>query len=100
MQNWKASASTTLIGSLPHKDRPRALEIVFRMSPEIPIWPQLSTYPHEQMMIQYMEGLPGLGDPHGRLHVNTEDPNFDHEVLAIPDGSGDGKDAVRVPVGR
>lgn len=83
MQNWKASASTTLIGSLPHRDRSRALEVVFRMSPEIPIWPQLSAYPDEQMMIQYLEGLPGIRDPHGRLHVNTEDSDFDHEVLGF-----------------
>jgi methionine synthase II (cobalamin-independent) len=81
MQNWKALASTTLIGSLPHSDRSHALSIVFERSPEIPIWPQLAAYPDEQMMVQYLEGLPGLRSEDGRLWVDTEDPGYDQEVL-------------------
>ncbi|MCU0589466.1 MAG: hypothetical protein MUF52_15095 [Syntrophobacteraceae bacterium] len=81
MQTWKAMASTTLIGSLPHKDRSRAIELVLNVCPEIPIWPQLVAYPGEQMMTQYLEGLPSLKGDEGRIWVDTGDPAFDQEVL-------------------
>ncbi len=83
MQHWKALASTTLIGSLPHRDRSRAIAIVLDRSSEIPIWPQLAAYTDEQMMVQYLEGLPGLKEADGRLWVDTDDPGYDQEVLAF-----------------
>lgn len=83
MQNWKALASTTLIGSLPHRDRSRAVAIVLERCSEIPIWPQLAAYGDEQMMVQYLEGLPGLKNAEGRLWVDTGDPGYDQEVLAF-----------------
>ena len=83
MQNWKALASTTLIGSLPHRDRSRAVAIVLQRCSEIPIWPQLAAYGDEQMMVQYLEGLPGLKNADGRLWVDTGDPGYDQEVLAF-----------------
>lgn len=83
MQNWKASASTTLIGSLPHRDRGRAIGIVLEKSSEIPIWPQLSTYPAEEMMFQYLEGLPGLKKVDKRLFLETDSPEFDAQVLSF-----------------
>jgi methionine synthase II (cobalamin-independent) len=85
MQNWKASASTTLIGSLPHRNRDHAIGIILENSPEIPIWPQLSAYAHEQMMVQYLEGLPGLKENDGRVFVDTDAPEFDDELLQFYD---------------
>jgi methionine synthase II (cobalamin-independent) len=83
MQNWKASASTTLIGSLPHRDRGRAIGVIFDKSSEIPIWPQLSAYTAEQMMFQYLEGLPGLKEEDNRLFLETDSPEFDAQVLTF-----------------
>jgi hypothetical protein len=35
------------------------------------------------MMVQYLEGLPGLKDADGKLWVDTGDPGYDQEVLAF-----------------
>ena len=49
----------TAIGSLPHSDPAKAVEVVLGAIPEAPIWPQLSsTGINEQMEIQYSEGMP------------------------------------------
>jgi hypothetical protein len=49
----------TAIGSLPHRDPAAACEVVLRNIPEFPMWPQLPhVHFHEQMEIQYCEGLP------------------------------------------
>jgi hypothetical protein len=80
---WQASAAATLIGSMPHHDRQQAVDLIVRQIPEIPVWPQLPVYPQEQMMVQYLEGLPGLRTEQGRIFMQTEGADFERELLAF-----------------
>jgi methionine synthase II (cobalamin-independent) len=78
---WIPGGTATLVGSLPHQDRQRAIELVFDEIREIPSWPQLSLYPIEQMLVQYNEGLPGLVLQNSRTRFVTSDPSFEAELL-------------------
>jgi len=81
VEKWHPNAAATLVGSLPHEDRQRALGLVFQQMVEIPVWPQLSPYAPEQMMLQFNEGLPGLVRRDSRTLFVTSDPNFEEELL-------------------
>jgi methionine synthase II (cobalamin-independent) len=81
VEKWHPNAAATLVGSLPHEDRLRALELVFAQMVEIPVWPQLSPYSSEQMMVQFNEGLPGLVRRDNRNLFVTSDPRFEEELL-------------------
>lgn len=49
----------TGIGSLPHKDAPAALDMIFKYLPDIPFWPQLPKRDvREGMVAQFCENLP------------------------------------------
>ena len=64
----------TGIGSLPHTNDARALELVKSALPEIPYVPQFPSLSwHEGMLVQYSEGLPGcvLDEEHEKLHLDT-----------------------------
>ena len=55
----KPNCIATAIGSFPHGEAGPALDIVFKSLPDAPLWPQLPKRGlHEQMEIQYSEGLP------------------------------------------
>jgi methionine synthase II (cobalamin-independent) len=69
------------VGSLPHHDRQRALDLIFKETAEIPSWPQLSPHPMEQMMVQYTEGLPGLASEPNRSRFVTSHPSFEQELV-------------------
>lgn len=77
------SGAATLVGSLPHKDRHQALSLIFEEMREIPLWPQLSAYPMEQMMLQYTEGLPGLILKNNQASFVTENRRFEDELLSF-----------------
>ena len=78
---WQPNAAATLVGSLPHEDRRRALDLVFDQMGEIPVWPQLSPYSPEQMMVQFNEGLPGLVHINNRKLFVTSNSSFEEELL-------------------
>lgn len=63
----------TAIGSLPHREAGEAVRFVLEHLPVIPHWPQLpQRSPLEDMVHQFLEGMPGLReDPQG-LWVETE----------------------------
>ncbi len=64
----------TAIGSMPHPDVQRALDVVLSAIPEAPIWPQLSARGlHEQMEIQYSEGMPRrvIDEEKQRMYFDT-----------------------------
>jgi methionine synthase II (cobalamin-independent) len=51
----------TGIGSLPHRDARKAVELVFKYAPRIPFWPQLPKRDvREGMLAQFSENLPFL----------------------------------------
>jgi len=72
--NVKPRCTATAIGSLPHPDPDRAVEIVLKAIPDAPIWPQLPKLGlREQMEIQYSEGMPRIviDDTKGRMFFDT-----------------------------
>lgn len=81
MELFTAAGRATLVGSLPHTDPERAVSVVLETMTDIPVWPQLPKYPAEQMMVQYLEGLPGLRQEDGRMWVDTE--GSDEEILSF-----------------
>ena len=57
--NPKPKFLATAIGSLPHNDPAKAVEVVLANIPEAPIWPQIPRLGlNEQMEVQYSEGIP------------------------------------------
>jgi hypothetical protein len=79
---------------MPQIDRKTAIGLALQAAPEIPAWPQLPIYPAEQMMAQYVEGLPGLVIEEGRQFVRSDTSEFDlqslhfyEQYLAVEEGS-------------
>lgn len=66
------------IGSLPHKDPQKAMELVERDFCEIPFFPQLTKYnKNEDMIIQFLEGMPSFfSDKPQKFCVDLEDDSF------------------------
>ena len=70
----KPRCTATAIGSLPHPDPERAVDIVLSAIPDAPIWPQLPKLGlREQMEIQYSEGMPRavIDEAKSRLFFDT-----------------------------
>ena len=64
----------TGIGSLPHADRDRALQLIQTSLPAMPYAPQLPALTwNEGMMVQFTEGLPGLvrDERKQKVHLDT-----------------------------
>ena len=70
----------TAVGSMPHSDPVRAVDVVLSTIPEAPIWPQLSGRGlNEQMEIQYSEGMPCrvIDREKGRMFFETSGDYID-----------------------
>ena len=80
---WLPRGAATLVGSMPHKHREHAIIFIVDEMGEVPVWPQLSAYHGEQMMVQFTEGLPGLVTRKGRSAFLTRAPQFEGELLAF-----------------
>ncbi len=62
----------TTIGSLPHTDAVRATRLMLKSTPEIPSWVQFPKRDfHENMMMQFTEGLPALVRDGDRISFST-----------------------------
>jgi hypothetical protein len=75
----------TAIGSLPHTDSEKAVEIILDKIPGCPIWPQLPRLGlREQMEIQYSEGLPcvEIDEAKGRMFFDTSDEDRNAAEMA------------------
>jgi hypothetical protein len=71
----------TTLGSLPHTDATQATALLLAHTPEIPAWVQLPRRAfHENMMVQYLEGLPGVVEETERVYFDTSRPSFDDEL--------------------
>jgi methionine synthase II (cobalamin-independent) len=81
---WKPCGAATLVGSMPHKNRQDVISFILNHLTEVPLWPQLPVYPYEQMMNQYLEGLPGYdAETMGKNIINTNVPNFENELYSF-----------------
>ncbi|MFP5213154.1 MAG: hypothetical protein ACLGPL_07215 [Acidobacteriota bacterium] len=81
MPDW--NGSVTMVGSMPHKDRSKVIDLVLGEFLEIPVWPQLACYEAEGMMVQYLEGLPCVRTEDGRVFVDTDAPEAESEIYAF-----------------
>jgi hypothetical protein len=81
MREFKGNARAVLIGSLPVADHDEAVDLVLEYTPDIPLWAQLPLHPEEGMMIQFLEGVPGLVNDKGRVFIDTSRPEFEDDVL-------------------
>jgi hypothetical protein len=96
MENWQPLAATTMVGSMPHKDRDKVIELILKTFTEVPVWPQFPSFQPEQMMIQYLEGLPGVRVEQGQVLIQIDGPQFEQELiefyaayLEVEEGGGD-----------
>ena len=79
--SFRPGCLATIIGSLPHITAREAVDLVFKYIPEIPAWPQLPKLPHENMMIQFTEGMPGFVERDDRAYFDTSTSAFEEELL-------------------
>jgi hypothetical protein len=71
----------TTLGSLPHTDVAQATALLLAHTPEIPTWVQLPRRTwHENMMVQYLEGLPGVVEEDERAYFDTSRSGFDDAI--------------------
>ena len=72
-----------LIGSQPLTEHDEATRLILKYTPEIPNWVQLPVYPHEGMVDQFMDGMPGLVRQADRKFVDFAAGDFDDQMLAF-----------------
>jgi methionine synthase II (cobalamin-independent) len=82
-ETFRPGGLPVLIGSLPLDDHEAAARLVFRHTPEIPLWVQLPVFPKEGMIAQFMPGLPGLATVEGRTCIDTSAGNFAADLAAF-----------------
>jgi len=82
-EKFQANGLPMLIGSLPIGDHKDAKELVFRYSPEIPLWVQLPVYKEEGMIFQFLPGFPGLSFEGDKAFIDTDNRTFPDDLLAF-----------------
>lgn len=82
-QSFQPDGHATLIGSQPLDDHGKACDLILEYTPQIPTWPQLPVFPHEGMVPQFMQGMPGLVQDKDRFFIDTRLPDFDDQVLSF-----------------
>ncbi|MBU0681044.1 MAG: hypothetical protein KKD73_06465 [Proteobacteria bacterium] len=80
---FTANGLPTLIGSIPLDNHDQALDWILEHTPEIPLWPQLPGLAQEGMLVQFLEGFPGLTCDGGKTYFNTLSEQFADETLAF-----------------
>lgn len=85
---FAADGLPVLIGSLPLADHQQALDWIFAATPEIPLWPQLPANPLEQMLPQFVEGIPCIverdpGTALGRILFDVGYPGYEEAMLSF-----------------
>ena len=76
-QKFEPCCLATTIGSLPHTDAACATRLMLKSTPEIPSWVQFPKRDfHENMMMQFTEGLPALVQDGDRISFSTLIENF------------------------
>ena len=80
-KTFLANGLPVLIGSLPLRDHAQGVELVFKYTPEVPLWIQLPAYREEGMVAQFQPGFPGLTLKTDKSFVDTSAPSFDDDIL-------------------
>ena len=88
MQHTKASHQVfepfclaTTIGSLPHTDVAQGTALMFESTPEIPSWVQFPKRTlHENMTVQFTEGMPALVQDGDRTYFSTSISDFPEQL--------------------
>jgi methionine synthase II (cobalamin-independent) len=83
MSHFTPNCLPVLIGSLPGKDHQQAIDLIFAQTPAIPIWPQMSAYPEEGMIKQFLPGMPGLAHCDDLTYIEGEGDEFEAALLAF-----------------
>lgn len=81
--DFQSNALPTLIGSLPMENHRKAMDLVLRYTPEIPLWVQLPANREEGMMRQFLPGLPGFCSTAEKTHIDAGGEQFETELLAF-----------------
>lgn len=96
MNIFQGDCLPVLIGSLPMDNHQKATDLIFKYTPEIPLWVQLPVYREEGMISQFMPGLPGFTVKNDKFYMDTSNDKFNHELLtfyetymAIQEGASD-----------
>jgi len=72
----------TTIGSLPHTDVKKAVELILEYTPSIPAWPQLPKRDaNEGMIFQFTQNMPGIAQREGKIYFDTNQPSFDDKLI-------------------
>ncbi|MBI9074875.1 MAG: hypothetical protein JEZ02_05625 [Desulfatibacillum sp.] len=80
---FKPRCLPALIGSLPIRDHEKAVDLVAKYTPDIPLWVQLPAYRQEGMLNQFVPGLPGLVDTGEKIFVDTSTQEFEDGLMAF-----------------
>lgn len=96
IKNFHANCLPVLIGSLPMENHAKAIKLVYKYTPEIPLWVQLPVFKEEGMLAQFLPGMPGLTIENDKSFIDTAGNNFDNELvsfyedyIAVTEGLGD-----------
>jgi hypothetical protein len=95
--DFKPGCIATAIGSLPHPSAGEAVDVVLKLLPDAPIWPQLPKLGmREQMEIQYSEMMPRvvLDEEKQRMYLDTSGDTSEelaafYEAYMAAEESGD-----------
>ncbi|MEJ2562831.1 MAG: hypothetical protein P8Z42_09090 [Anaerolineales bacterium] len=83
---FEPRCQATTIGSLPHKDVERGTRLMFASTPSIPSWVQFPRRAfHENMMVQFTEGLPGLVKDGDRVYFDTQAADYTEQLTLFYD---------------
>ncbi len=78
---FKADCRPLLIGSIPMVDHEKATRLIFKYTPDIPLWVQLPLLKEEGMMEQFLPGMPCVATKGDRTFIDTASEAYDTEFL-------------------
>ncbi len=81
--SFQADGHATLIGSIPLTSHDEALDLIFKYTPRIPLWPQLPGNRLEGMLVQYNEGLPAIETDGNQVFFNSNSEHYEADQLAF-----------------
>ena len=83
IENFQANCLPVLIGSLPMDNHAEATKLVYKYTPEIPLWVQLPVFKEEGMLAQFLSGMPGLTYENDRYFIDTLGEGFNESLVAF-----------------